>query len=191
MQLGRRVKTAPTVGNVGEILKRLRLRKGVSLSEVGEATGLSSSFLSAVERGKSDIALGRLARIAEYFDHDVGSLLGYTERRARPLFVGDENRLQVARGAGVRYEVYRVPGTSIEVMVSELEPGARYDDDLTHEGVDIVLPVRGAVVAEIAGTNHVIRERQCAVWAGSYHHRLSNPFRQPATVVGVVTENVF
>lgn len=167
------------------------MQRHVSLREVAEATGLSTSFLSAVERGKSDIALGRLARLAAYFDHDIGSLLGYTQRQARPHFIRDDNRLTVDRGLGIRSEVFRIPNTTLEVIVTTLEPETSYKDELTHDGVDVVLVTQGAVVATVAGLDYVIKERECAIWAGGYRHRLSNPFDETATVVGVVTENVF
>src|SRR6478609_6292080 len=59
----------------GEVLRRLRTQRGWSLRDVAERSGLSASFLGAVERGESDIALERLARLAAIFDHDVGSFL--------------------------------------------------------------------------------------------------------------------
>src|SRR5579883_1658123 len=68
----------PGVPDVGEILRRLRKRRGLSLRQVADLSGLSVSFLRAVERGESDISLGRLARVARIFGHDVGSFLGYS-----------------------------------------------------------------------------------------------------------------
>ena len=67
---------------VGEVIRKLRLARGLSIREVAEAAGLSSSFLGAVERGESDIAVGRLAQVAGVFGHDVASLLGYVACRS-------------------------------------------------------------------------------------------------------------
>src|SRR5579875_1991595 len=142
------------VPNVGAILKRLRTRRGLSLREVAEATGLSHSFLSAVERGESDIALNRLARVAAFFDHDLGSFLGYTARRAELQFVSDEDHILIQRGAGIHYEVSRLPGLRMEMLLIELEPGCGFDDELTHEGIDAMLVVDGEVIETVNGVDY-------------------------------------
>lgn len=68
----------------GEVLHRLRTQRGMSLRQVAAECGLSVSFLAALERGETDIALERLGRLAKVFDHDVGSFLGFSRGRATP-----------------------------------------------------------------------------------------------------------
>jgi transcriptional regulator with XRE-family HTH domain len=179
------------VPNVGDILKRLRLQRGLSLHEVATASGLSVSFLSQVERGRSDISLGRLARLAQYFDHDVGSLLGYSARRARPHFVGAENRVMVDRGPGIRYEVLRIPGTEMEVILTTYEPHAGFRKEIVHEGIDIFLVTLGEVVLSINGVDYVMRAGECAVHSGAYRHGMRNDSDEPAASIAVTTESVF
>lgn len=179
------------VPNLGNILKRLRLRRGVSLRDVAQATDLSPSFLSAVERGESDISLGRLARVAAYFDHDVGSLLGYTTRRARPQFVRDQDRVMVDRGRGVRYEVLRIPGIGMEVITIDFEPRTGFNDELTHEGVDILLVTRGEVILSVNGVDYPMRAGQCAVWSAAYRHRVRNDSSETASGIAIATESVY
>lgn len=179
------------VPDVGEIIKRLRLQRGRSLREVAAASGVSVSFLSQVERGQSDIALGRLARIAQYFDHDVGSLLGYTARRAQPQFVRDDDRLSIDRGEGVRYEVLRLPGVAMEVILIEFAPRTAFRDTLTHEGIDIFLVTHGETVLSVNGIDYSMRSGDCAVWSAAYKHRIRNDSAQPAGGIAMVTESVY
>jgi len=56
-------------------LKRLRLERGLSLAQLSRATGISSSFLSLVEQAQSDITVGRLIRLAEFYDVELVDLL--------------------------------------------------------------------------------------------------------------------
>lgn len=177
--------------NAGEVLRRLRLQRKLSLKEVAEAVELSPSFLSAVERGQSDIALGRLARLAQYFDHDVGSLLGYTARRSQPQFVGDSDRLLVHRGKGVRYEVLRIPGVDSELILLDFEPHSGFDNEMAHPGVDIVLVTHGEIVITLSGVDYRVSARECVVYSAAYKHCLRNDSLDPASVVAVVTESIY
>jgi transcriptional regulator with XRE-family HTH domain len=56
-------------------LRQLRAEHGLSLSQLARATGISSSFLSLIEQAQSDITIGRLVRLAEFYDVELGDLL--------------------------------------------------------------------------------------------------------------------
>ena len=52
---------------LGQKLRRLRKKaRRIKLQELAKGTGLSASFLSTVETGKSDITLARLQRIVQF-----------------------------------------------------------------------------------------------------------------------------
>ena len=61
--------------HVGERLRELRRERGLSLAEVAEGTGISTSFLSVLETGRSDITLGRLMKLVKFFGTSVEELL--------------------------------------------------------------------------------------------------------------------
>jgi transcriptional regulator with XRE-family HTH domain len=59
----------------GERLRALRAARGLSLAQLEGATGISASFLSLVEQGRSDISIGRLMRLVSYYEVDLGELV--------------------------------------------------------------------------------------------------------------------
>ena len=61
--------------DLGTRLRALRTERGLSLSQLESATRISSSFLSLVESGKSDITISRLLRLADYYDVELGDLV--------------------------------------------------------------------------------------------------------------------
>ena len=52
---------------IGPRLRRLRIDRGLSLAAAAELAGISASFLSLVERGQSDLSLGRFVRLLEVY----------------------------------------------------------------------------------------------------------------------------
>jgi transcriptional regulator with XRE-family HTH domain len=69
--------------NVGETIKQLRHEKGYTLKDFGEKIGMSVSFLSDIENGKSRPSLKRCKDIAEGFHVPVSLLLGECAKKER------------------------------------------------------------------------------------------------------------
>ncbi len=65
---------------LGTRLRQLRKSRGVSLAEVAEGTGISASFLSMVEKGKSDITVSRLMRLVHWFGVSIADLVQEPDR---------------------------------------------------------------------------------------------------------------
>jgi transcriptional regulator with XRE-family HTH domain len=179
------------VPDVGAIIKRLRTQNGFTLQDVAAASGLSTSFLSAVERGESDIAVGRLARIAEFFNHDVGSLLGFSDRRSRPQFVPREDKVTIARGAGVDYLAVRVAALGLELFPVRFAPHSGFDKAITHEGIDALYVIDGEVILNLGHVDHAIAQGECVVYSAAYEHTLRNDRDAPALIVAIGDAGVY
>jgi transcriptional regulator with XRE-family HTH domain len=175
---------------VGEVIRRLRQQRGFSLRDLAERSGLSQSFLGAVERGQSDIAVGRLAQVARVLGHDVASLLGYSLRRATPVVIRPGDQVSIARGEGVDFRTFGIPGSHLEFMVAAFAPRSRFDDVVTHAGIDVMYVSEGSLVLVVDGVDYPVEQAECAVWAASHAHTVRNDGDTPAVAVGFTTEAV-
>jgi transcriptional regulator with XRE-family HTH domain len=177
--------------NVGRILGALRRQHGYSLETLAGLSGLSMSFLSAVERGKSDISLRRLARLAALYSLDVAGLLQYDLRQAVPMFLPAESGTSVDRGKGVDYRRLRLPGIEFEWITATLDPGSAFRDTLVHAGFDIVHVPFGEVVVIYDGIDYSMRAGDTGVWPGNVPHSFRNDSDEPAGFVAAVTQTVW
>jgi hypothetical protein len=112
-----------------------------------------------------------------HFDHDLGTLLGYSGRLAKVQYARRDERLAVDRGPGVD--------------AVRFEPHSGFAGELTHAGFDVALVVEGEVIATVDGADYPIREGDCASWAGGYPHRLRDDSDKPAAVVAIVSESIY
>ena len=174
--------------DVGAVIRRLRKRRGISVRALADASGVSASFLGAVERGDSDIALGRLALIAQALDHDVASLLGYSLLQSTPRFVAPAR--QGARGDGVEFSAFRIPGSQLELLVASFAPHSGFDDSITHAGIDVAYVAQGELSLVVDGVAYRLEEGQCVVWPSSHPHTMRNDSDARAIAVGFATEIV-
>lgn len=177
--------------NVGEVIKRLRLQHGLSLRELASASSLSTSFLSSVERGESDIAVGRLARVAECLGHDIGSLLGYSSRRARPHFIGAESRVSIERGAGIDYRVLRLTPMGLELILMYFAPHSAFTEEISHEGVDAVHVVEGQVVLTLDQVDYTLVEGECVIFSAAYLHGIRNDCDAAAFIISITDSQLY
>ncbi len=60
---------------VGEILRSHRTRCGLTQERAAELAGINVTYLSDVERGKRNVSLLNLARLAEAYNLQLGEVL--------------------------------------------------------------------------------------------------------------------
>jgi len=173
--------------DVGKILERVRTQRGMTVRELADKSGLSASFIRAVERGDSDIAIGRLAKLASVFHYDLGSFLGFTAQLTRPTFVTASDRKRVNRGKGVDYEVLHLPALDLDLVDVRLAPGAAFKNDFSHEGIDVVYVTKGQLVLEVNHIDYPMAEGECCVFAAGFPHKLRNDSKSAAAALSITT----
>jgi quercetin dioxygenase-like cupin family protein len=112
------------IGELGRRLRALRQERGLSLAEVSDATGISTSFLSHVETGKGDIGFTRLSRLVEFY--------GVTMMAVAPALHSDAQVVRVAEQKQLRSQIENVdvfllaPGTdgALFPVLCVYEPGS-------------------------------------------------------------------
>ncbi len=135
--------------SLGARLRALRTRRQLTLREVAARSGLSVSFLSAVERGLSGISVAALRRTLAACDATLAELQADPTAQAP---VGDRTRL-VRRGerrvieteGGVRIEDLAVEATLLEPQLFVLAPGATSDGTYHHPGEEFMFVLAGRV----------------------------------------------
>ncbi|MFW6681715.1 helix-turn-helix transcriptional regulator [Komagataeibacter intermedius] len=61
---------------IGTRLRRAREEKGLNQVDVGEAVGISRSYLSDIEAGKKDGSIKTISALAQYYDVSLDYLAG-------------------------------------------------------------------------------------------------------------------
>ncbi len=130
---------------LGARLRALRAEHGWSLAEVGEKSGLSISFLSAVERGQSSISVGSLFKLADAYGTTVPGLSEDQRARQRDVVHPDDRpRYAAAAGAVLIEDLIARPG-ALEAQRIEIQPGAGSEESYAHTGEEFVYVLSGSV----------------------------------------------
>ena len=133
---------------LGEGLRRLRRGRGLSLADASRATGLSSSFLSIVEKGNSDIAIGRLMRLMRVYGASIGDLdPGSTRAGDDPVVRGGQGK-HIRSQEGI--DLYLLaPDTNRKMMpvTTTYAPRTETDEPPFTRRADVPLRPRGHAAA--------------------------------------------
>jgi len=109
---------------LGRKVRELRTERGLRLSDLAQESGLSVSFLSQVEQGQSDIAVGRLMRIAQALRVRMTELVELPATPARPLVRAGERANMPTPTDGLRIELLADSLSDGSVYaISHLAPG--------------------------------------------------------------------
>jgi transcriptional regulator with XRE-family HTH domain len=178
-------------------LRVLRNERGLSLSRLEAATAISSSFLSLVESGKSDITISRLLRLADFFEIEINDLVEGSRIGRRPLEVfrdGDGSVLTSAtEGVTVRFLGHS--RWTLSPRVGEYEPGGVFDvsegeqaaREMLHHHELFLYVIAGTFEITAHGEEPVTVTRGDAVLVRDGADRVVNTGRRPGRllVVGV------
>jgi transcriptional regulator with XRE-family HTH domain len=70
------------MNNVGEKIRGIRTLKGLSQQNMADVLGLSLPTYAEIERGKKDVTISRLEKIAEKLGVTLNDILNFNERVA-------------------------------------------------------------------------------------------------------------
>jgi quercetin dioxygenase-like cupin family protein len=135
---------------IGAHLRGLRRARRLSLGDVGRETGISPSFLSLVENGRSDITIGRLTRLVDYYGISITDLLP-APGGADPDVVraGETRQLHSPEEGTTIFLLSSGTNRSMLPMRLELEPGASLAERGHHEGEEFVHVLSGTLLLEV------------------------------------------
>jgi transcriptional regulator with XRE-family HTH domain len=171
---------AVTLEQVGPRLKRLRSQRGVTLTALAEATGISKSTLSRLETGQRRPSLELLLPLAQAYRVPLDDLVGAPE-------VGDPRvRLKPRRANGrTVVPLTRQPGGiqawKIVIPKTKTEP-----DPKTHEGHEWLYVLSGRVRLILGDHDLVLSPGEVAEFDTRIPHWFGSTGAQPAEVLSLL-----
>ena len=132
----------------GERLRRLRIKAHKTLKEVSEATGLSISFISALERGGSGASVASLRLLAGAYGVNMREVFGADLEQSSPLVRGEE-RPVMQWDNGVRFEEMATGEKVMDPSYIRVPPGTGSEGFYSHNGEEFIFVISGPLFVEL------------------------------------------
>lgn len=178
-----------TIRAIGRRIRDMRKARAMTLQQLAEASGISSSMLSLVERGLASPSIGSLIVVGEALGKNMSDLLAADDHSDDLVVRGTEVEAIVTDNEVVRWVLKEDRNHGISIAINEYAPGtASNDTALAHEGFEYGLLLKGQLTVEVDGVSHVLKEGDLISYASRRPHRIWNSGKQTARTVWFNTD---
>ncbi|MDR1599895.1 MAG: cupin domain-containing protein [Oscillospiraceae bacterium] len=178
---------------IGEKIKQLRLRLGLTQEELADRCELSKGFISQVERDLTSPSIATLV--------DILQGLGTTPRqffaqdKAEPVVFAQSDMFVKPdpddRTGAVTWLVPNAQGNTMEPILASLAPGGETSVDDPHEGEEFGYVLSGAVDVKLGGASYRAKAGDSFYFRPSSEHSLANAGKSVARVLWISTPPSF
>jgi DNA-binding transcriptional MerR regulator/mannose-6-phosphate isomerase-like protein (cupin superfamily) len=173
----------------GMRLRQLRARRGLSLSTVAKAVGISVGFLSALERSHMSASVSTLRKLARFYKTNILDFFEPAESNG-PL-VPAKKRKVLEAGPGVRMELLAWGNTVMEPHLFRVAPRSGSGESYTHEGEEFLYVLRGELNISLEDEDYRLKPGDSFYFESSVPHRWNNPGRAETWILWVNTPPTF
>ncbi|WP_445487589.1 helix-turn-helix domain-containing protein [Niallia sp. 03133] len=171
-----------------ERIRELRKKQGLTLMELAEKTGLSSSLLSQIERGLVDPTVSSFWKICTALNVPLTYFFPGSEED-RLLVRKGEHRLLEFSNSKVRYHEL-IPNRTgkQEFLLVEIQPGEMSEKELvSHPGEESGFVLKGELTVALGEEEIHLKEGDSIHFLSTTPHRYLNRGKETAVSIWVMT----
>jgi transcriptional regulator with XRE-family HTH domain len=169
-------------------MQEVRRRRGWSLRDLAQASGLSLTTVHQIETGRTSPGLGTLLSLATALGIPASVLFDDHRPPGPAVHVAAGDRPGVTTPGG-RLErlAWGLASQRLRGLILTLGPRRETGPEpIVHPGQEIVLGLEGSCAYEVAGHRYPIEEGDSLVFESSRAHRALNPGPRPARILLVL-----
>lgn len=178
-----------TQPQLGARVRALRQAKGYTLEQVALLAGLSRSFVSMLENGKSGISAEKLERLAGVFGLRASDLLPDASAPSLIQVVRAEEGPRLGRlapGVAARLltkDLHRL----LQPVLMTLEPGAHHANEAGHAGEELVYLLAGELRLKVDTLEVTLGAGDTAYYPSALSHHYFNDGSEVAVLLTIGT----
>ncbi len=173
---------------MGERIAQYRTFRGMSLRALAEAAGLSSSFLSQLENGRTNASVASLHKIADALGVALGQLFEDGKVHTTGVLRA-EDRPTLPLEGGKKYVISRLPLKNVEVYAGEFAPGATTGPHGYVHGnsQEFFIVTEGTIIFELDAERYEMSKGDSIEFLSSVPHRAENLSTEMAEVIWITS----
>ncbi len=177
---------------IGEKIKRLRVKNGLTQEELADRSELTKGFISQVERNLTspsistlvDILEGLGTNLKEFFNESIDEKIVFSREDA---FETENEDLKYI----LKWIIPNAQKNLMEPILIELEEDGKSKEDTPHEGEEFGYVISGSIYIHIGMEKNKVKKGESFYYKANSNHYISNAGKTPARVIWVSTPPSF
>lgn len=174
--------------NLGMRIREKRLEQGMSIKELASRTGLTSGFISQIERNQTEPSITSLRKVSEALDVAVFHFF-IDEHNNNSVVRKNQRQMIKFPDSHLVYELLSPDlNRQMEMFFATLEVGASTcEEPLSHKGEEVILVLKGSMDIQIGNETHSLNEGDSIYYFASVPHRIENTGDRDLEFVSTIT----
>lgn len=177
--------------DIGDKIKRRRIRLGLTQEELAARTELSKGFISQLERNLNSPSIATLVDILEALGTDLADFFA-AETEEKVVF-SEEDLFVKSSEAGytVKWLIPNAQKNALEPIMVTLEGGCRTEEDDPHEGEEFGHVLTGTIVLHLGERKFRVKRGESFSFKSAQRHYVQNAGKKSAQLLWVSTPPSF
>jgi len=176
---------------IGNKIKEIRLRKGLSIKEVHQISGLSSSLISKVERGIINPTLNSLVKISKGLGIHVSYFFINNSKSPNPVYRANNHKKIILSNSHIIYELLS-PDMLHKVQLLLLEVNGKSKGKLSmisHDGEECGYIIKGQLKIILGKKQYYLKEGDTIYFDCTIPHCFINEKEEKSVSVWTIIPN--
>ncbi len=172
--------------NIGEKIKQLRIKNGLTLEALAGRCELSKGFISQLERNLTSPSIATLMDILESLGTNLKDFFNESVNE-KVVFKKDEVFVKEDKESGyeIRWLISNAQKNTMEPILITLGPGGFSDIDNPHEGEEFGYVVSGGVTVCLGTQQFKVKKGESFYFKPGVPHNIKNSGKSEAVVLWV------
>lgn len=176
--------------NIGQKIKRLRLQKNLTLSELASRCELTKGFLSQIENDISSPSISTLNDILEALGTNLAEFFS-EDNSVKTVFHKEDFFEDERENYTISWIVPNSQRNDMEPIMISIPPMSETFEMAPHTGEEFGMVLEGKIILEIAGNRQTVKKGETFYLTGKDFHKLINNSKTNAKVLWVSTPPLF
>jgi transcriptional regulator with XRE-family HTH domain len=168
----------------GARLRELRVRRGLTLEQLAEASGLTKSFLSRLESGGRQASIAAVLTLSRVLDVSLAFLFE-SPLALEPCVIVRGAEAEENSTHGLKYAAMSNAGrfSRLQPLRIKISPSRRGAEHYHHQGEEWIYVLSGKLTLSLAGRTYALKSGDAAHFESRLPHRLIAPGPEDAHVL--------
>lgn len=176
---------------IGQKIKNLRNRNGLTQQELADRTELTKGYISQLERGQVAPSVATLLDLIECLGTNASDFFKKTEPERCVFQTQDYFEKIDEAGNSIQWTVPTAQKNQMEPLLVEIQPHQALTEDKPHDGEEYGYVIQGKIRVHLGNQIFPVSKGESFYYAAKKEHYIENPGKTVAKLLWISTPPSF